>query len=74
LKTIKWQKKKWDGPEQYVDPDEELMMLPTDLALIQDPEFKKYVDLYAQDKEVFYRDFSDAFAKLIELGVVRQKL
>jgi cytochrome c peroxidase len=28
LTTVKWTKKKWDGPEQYADPDDELMMLP----------------------------------------------
>ena len=74
LKTVKWTKKNWSGPEQYVDPNDELMMLPTDIALLHDAEFKKYVDLYAQDKEIFYRDFADAFAKLLELGVARQKI
>ncbi|KAI9207359.1 heme peroxidase [Polychytrium aggregatum] len=71
LKNVKWTKKQWDGPEQYQDPHDELMMLPTDMALLWDPEFKKYVELYAQDKEAFFRDFSAAFARLLELGVNR---
>ncbi|KAH7233104.1 putative heme-binding peroxidase [Fusarium tricinctum] len=56
-----------------VDPDteEELMMLPTDMALTTDPEFSKYVHLYAEDKELFFNDFKAAFAKLLELGIVR---
>ena len=44
------------------------MMLPTDLVLIQDEEFKKYVDIYAGDSDKFFADFSKAFQKLEELG------
>lgn len=44
------------------------MMLPTDLVLIQDESFKKYVDLYAGDQAKFFSDFSNAFNKLEELG------
>jgi hypothetical protein len=74
LKTVKWQKKEWDGPLQYVDPEGELMMLPTDMALLDDAEFKKWVDVYAKDKKVFFDDFASAFGKMLELGVVRQKI
>ena len=49
------------------------MMLPTDLALIEDAAFKPYVEAYAEDKDLFFQDFSDAFAKLIELGVERSE-
>ena len=45
------------------------MMLPTDMALIWDSKFKPIVEEYAKDKESFYRDFSAAFSKLLELGV-----
>jgi cytochrome c peroxidase len=44
------------------------MMLPSDIALIHDPEFKKIVELYAKDEDVFFQDFAKAFAKLLELG------
>ncbi|KAJ4422753.1 hypothetical protein N0V82_002532 [Gnomoniopsis sp. IMI 355080] len=56
-----------------VDPitEEELMMLPTDMALVRDAEFLKWVKLYAEDKEVFFEDFKNAFFKLMELGVKR---
>jgi catalase (peroxidase I) len=57
------------GPLQYKDAADELMMLPTDMVLVEDSEFKKYVDIYAKDKETFYKDFAAAFAKLTELGV-----
>ncbi|KAM0388262.1 hypothetical protein ACHAO7_009586 [Fusarium culmorum] len=53
------------------DTEEELMMLPTDIALTTDSEFSKYVQLYAKDKDVFFKDFSKAFAKLLELGIAR---
>lgn len=45
------------------------MMLPADLYLIKDPEFRKYVEEYAKDETAFFIDFSAAFAKLLELGV-----
>jgi cytochrome c peroxidase len=47
-----------------------LMMLPSDIALIQDPEFKKSVEMYAKDEDLFFKDFAKAFSKLLELGVV----
>jgi len=65
----KWTLKKWDGPLQYEDPTGELMMLPADMIFIQDPTFKKYVEIYAKDQDRFFKDFSKAFQKLEELGV-----
>ncbi|WVO18566.1 cytochrome c peroxidase, mitochondrial [Cryptococcus depauperatus] len=70
LKDEPWQWKKWNGPAQYEDKKtKSLMMLPTDMALVKDKSFKKYVDIYAKDEEKFFSDFSKAFSKLIELGV-----
>lgn len=61
--------KPWKGPLQYEANDGQIMMLPADLWLIQDPEFRKYVELYAKDEAVFFQDFAAAFRKLLELGV-----
>ena len=55
------------------DAEEELMMLPTDLALLVDPVFKHWVEVYAKDKERFFEDFSKVFAKLVELGIQRDQ-
>jgi catalase (peroxidase I) len=65
----KWTKKNWNGPVQYEDPTKELMMLPADLAFIQDPNFKQWVVKYAEDEDLFFADFAGAFKKLLELGV-----
>lgn len=65
----KWTLKKWNGPTQYEDPTGKLMMLPSDIVLIQDPEFKKYVEMYAKDEDLWFKDFSKAFVKLTENGV-----
>lgn len=66
-----------NGTRQFVhydeDSGEELMMLPTDLALVQDESFRPWVELYARDKERFFADFAKAFAKLLELGIVRDE-
>jgi len=61
--------KPWSGPDQFEDSTGMLMMLPSDIALIKDPEFKKIVELYAKDEDVFFKDFAKAFSKLLELGV-----
>ena len=39
--------KPWDGPIQFEDPTGDLMMLPTDIVLIQDAAFRKHVEAYA---------------------------
>jgi len=70
LMSEKWAWKKWDGPKQYQDlATKSLMMLPTDMALIKDPVFKKHVERYAADGQVFFREFQDVIVKLLELGV-----
>lgn len=65
----KWTPKKWAGPPQYEDKSHELMMLPADMALIEDAPMRKYVEVYAKDRDLFFRDFAAAFRKLEELGV-----
>ena len=44
------------------------MMLPTDMALIEDEAFAKHVKTYAKDEQAFFKDFATAFGKLIALG------
>jgi cytochrome c peroxidase len=69
LLNQEWVTKSWNGPTQYNDKKTgQLMMLISDLALIQDPSFRKYVELYAKDEDKFFKDFSKAFQKLLELG------
>ncbi|CDO76660.1 hypothetical protein BN946_scf184695.g1 [Trametes cinnabarina] len=70
LLNEKWVWKKWDGPKQLEDKTtHSLMMLPTDYALVQDKEFKKWVKAYAEDEQLWFKDFSAALSKLFELGV-----
>lgn len=45
------------------------MMLPTDMALVSDKVFKPWVQKYAQDEALFFKDFSAVVTKLFELGV-----
>ena len=66
----KWQQKKWDGPTQFTDKSTQtLMMMPADLALVKDKGFKKHVERFAKDSDQFFKEFSDVFVKLLELGV-----
>ncbi|KAK3412688.1 L-ascorbate peroxidase 3 [Eucalyptus grandis] len=47
---------------------EGLLKLPTDKALLEDPAFRPYVELYAKDEDAFFRDYVISHKKLSELG------
>jgi len=64
-----WVQKKWNGPKQFVDKKTgDMMMLPTDIAMKSDGEFRKYSKMYYEDEAKFMTDFAAAFKKLTELG------
>jgi len=70
LMREKWSWRKWNGPKQYEDvKTKTLMMLPTDMALVKDKTFRKWVETYADDNDAFFRDFQNVLVKLFELGV-----
>jgi len=70
----KWVLKKWNGPKQLEDKKTRtLMMLPTDYVLVEDKSFKKFAKAYADDVDLFFKDFSKVVAKLFELGVPTQQ-
>ena len=79
MQKLEWKRKvvPESGVEQFVNYDEdtetELMMLPTDMALLEDESFRPWVKRYAEDKEAFFGDFARVFAKLIELGIRRDE-
>ncbi|XP_060194448.1 L-ascorbate peroxidase 3-like [Lycium barbarum] len=43
--------------------------LPTDKALVKDPDFSGLVDLYAEKNEDFLKDYEEAHKKLSDLGL-----
>ncbi|PON89361.1 Ascorbate peroxidase [Trema orientale] len=45
-----------------------LLKLPTDKALVEDPVFRRYVELYAEVEDVFFADYAASHKKLSELG------
>ncbi|KAH7286648.1 hypothetical protein KP509_32G016300 [Ceratopteris richardii] len=47
---------------------EGLIQLPSDKALVEDPHFRPYVELYAKDEDAFFRDYAEAHLQLSELG------
>ncbi|XP_062186300.1 probable L-ascorbate peroxidase 3, peroxisomal [Phragmites australis] len=47
---------------------EGLLKLPTDKALVEDPDFRRYVEKYAKDEDAFFRDYAESHKKLSELG------
>ncbi|KAF9182079.1 heme peroxidase [Haplosporangium sp. Z 27] len=70
LLSRKWTERKWSGPKQFEDKESKsLMMLPADMAMAKDKEFRKWVEIYAKDQNKFFEDFAKAAQKLFELGV-----
>merc|ERR1711939_1085093 len=70
LMTTMTDERKWDGPIQLqYKSTKSLMMLMTDYALVTDKSFREYAKKYAEDQDAFFKDFSSAFSKLLELGV-----
>jgi cytochrome c peroxidase len=66
----KWTGREWSGPTQFQDlGTKSLMMLPTDMSLIKDESFKRSVEKYAADQDVYFEDFAKVLTKLFELGV-----
>lgn len=59
------------GKQQYYNSDQSLMMLNTDMELLRDSKFGKWVYYYAASEEAFRTDFAAAFGKLLELGITR---
>ncbi|CAM8980224.1 unnamed protein product [Rhodiola kirilowii] len=48
--------------------DEDLLVLPTDAALFDDPSYRVYAEKYAEDQEAFFKDYAESHAKLSNLG------
>ena len=46
----------------------EVVLLGTDTAMVDDPELRPYVELYASDENRFRADFADSYRRLTWLG------
>lgn len=56
------------GCPQFKHADSNTIMLSSDLALVQDPSFRVWVEKYASDEALFFQDFVASWVKLQELG------
>lgn len=58
-----------DDPEYATIPEvKSQMMLVTDMVLVWDEGFRKYLEVYAEDEDALIEDFGDAFKRLTENG------
>ena len=53
---------------QVVDRPPNQMMLLSDMVLAWDPDFRRHLEVYAEDEAKLKSDFGAAFQKLTELG------
>eukprot|EP00811_Abedinium_folium_P033922 NODE_684_length_2837_cov_16.853506.p1 GENE.NODE_684_length_2837_cov_16.853506~~NODE_684_length_2837_cov_16.853506.p1 ORF type:complete len:645 (+),score=139.47 NODE_684_length_2837_cov_16.853506:557-2491(+) len=73
LMNNEWVERAWDGNRQFEDTaTRKLMMLPTDIALKTDPVFSPIAQEYADNEEVFFKDFAATFSKLLHFGCPNQ--
>lgn len=57
------------GSGAFVAPGKNLIMLPSDMAMVRsDADMRKAAEDFAADQSAFFREFADAYAKLIALG------
>ena len=59
------------GGVQYYNHDNSLRMLNTDMELLRDPSYKIWVQEYAKDENRYFKDFAEAYAKLLDLRIRR---
>jgi L-ascorbate peroxidase len=59
------QKKPWLNPN---DSMADMIGLPSDHVLPDDPECREFIDTYAADQQLFFRDFAVAYQQLTSLG------
>jgi catalase (peroxidase I) len=57
-----------EGAKDFKDKETGNIMLISDRALVEDEKFKEIVEVYAKDEAAFFKDYAEAFQKLIELG------
>mmetsp|Transcript_6258 Transcript_6258/g.10629 ORF Transcript_6258/g.10629 Transcript_6258/m.10629 type:complete len:105 (-) Transcript_6258:77-391(-) len=54
--------------ELMLDTKSKYLKTPADLELIASPEFKKWVEIYAEDEELFFEHYAEAHIKVSEWG------
>eukprot|EP00915_Cephaloidophora_sp_WS-2016_P000172 GHVH01000263.1.p1 GENE.GHVH01000263.1~~GHVH01000263.1.p1 ORF type:complete len:227 (+),score=26.91 GHVH01000263.1:239-919(+) len=74
LLSRKWVENVNDGGNSQFNDSKGNMMLPSDMALIDDIEFRHWVEKYAENQSMFFEDFASAWARLITLGYDASKL
>lgn len=61
------QAKPWLNPK---DPMADMIGLPSDHVLPDDAECRAFIDAYAADQQLWFKDFSKAYQQLVSLGAV----
>jgi catalase (peroxidase I) len=73
LLNEKWEKVELpNGNYQFNDPKREIMMLPSDMELVTDPDFHRWTVAFANDEELFFHDFAAAYEKLVNFNLYRK--
>lgn len=64
-----WTVRQGTSGDQFEDSSGSLVMLPSDMVLLWDKQYRKHVEEFAADEDAFFFEFGAAFQKLQENGV-----
>ena len=63
-----------EQPQQQQEQPVVVARLPSDMALLDNPQYAELVRLYARDEPTFLRDFARAFQRVLQLGAGEQRV
>jgi len=64
-----WPEKPWlNGTTKEEKEMSQMIGLPSDKSLPEDEECLRWIKTYAVDQDAFFRDFTKAYLKMIEMG------
>lgn len=53
---------------EILDKHSEYLKTPSDLVLLENPEYREHVELFAKDQDAFFGEFSNVYLKIGNLG------
>jgi L-ascorbate peroxidase len=71
-KEERWSRNPWVFDNNYfvelLDSNSPYLKTPSDKALIEDNEFRKWAENYANDEKLFFEKFTETYIKISEFG------
>lgn len=53
---------------EILDKHSDYLKTPSDLVLLENPEYREFVELFAKDQDAFFEEFSNVYLKVSNFG------